>query len=158
MIDEIVSFNQHTLEHAERKISYFLTVTLKPKLYKYCSITQLELTNNIVFGLLYRCTDSFVVVAEHTKAGNIHYHAIICLKSDYQKIHLINSLKKRKELGFIHVDSNPVINPKDVSEYLTKDLYTNHQIFRKNSWKIHYKMCDCLYRELYDIDNSNKSN
>lgn len=109
--------------------STFMTITLKPKLYKYSSLTQLELTNNVVFGYLYACVDDFICVAEHTANGNIHYHAII-QASKSQKILLINKLKKERLLGFIKLEPDTIRNPLKCSEYITKDVVSNSKIFR----------------------------
>lgn len=106
----------------------FLTITLKPKLYKYSSITQLELTNNVLFNILYRHTIDFAVVSEHTQNANIHYHCVISFRDKHDTIALINFLKKSKDFGFIKLDKC-VHNIIRCAEYMTKDLYITARTF-----------------------------
>lgn len=115
--------------------SYFLTITLPPKLYKYSSITQLELTNRIVFGILHKYCKDYVCIAEHTGQGNIHYHAVVKYETKMQAIMLINSFKKNKAIGFIKHDGSTVKEPRKVAEYLTKEFITNYKILRSSGHK-----------------------
>lgn len=113
----------------DNKESYFATFTLKPKLYKYTSITQLELTNNELFSVLHQCSENFICVAEHTKAGNVHYHAIITFRDNLQRLFLCNRIKKQRLFGFMKLDAEPISNIQGVANYMTKDLYTTCKIF-----------------------------
>lgn len=109
--------------------SYFGTFTIKPKLYQYSSVTQLELTNNTLYALLHQTCNNFICVAEHTKAGNVHYHAILTFISDLHRIQLCNKIKKQRLFGFMKIDAEPISNIARVTEYITKDLYTTSKIF-----------------------------
>lgn len=108
--------------------SYFLTITLKPKLYKFTSVTQLELTNHDVYAILYRNSVDYIVVAEHTQAGNIHYHAVVAFSGKLQRIQLLNMFKKNRALGFVKLDPEPVSNKVATANYMTKELYENYRI------------------------------
>jgi hypothetical protein len=82
-------------------MTHFITITIKPKLYKYTSHTQFDLTWVHVHCVLMRAYES-IFVAEHTKQGNIHYHAMF--KGDNMAfMSIINGLKKDRMLGHIHV-------------------------------------------------------
>lgn len=130
--------------------SSFLTVTLKPKLYKYSSITQLEVTNHTLYGILYTTADDFLCVAEHTKQGNIHYHAIVNCSTKYSKILMLNKLKKAKEIGFIKFDDE-INSITKTAEYMVKDVIENKKIFQSvNGSKPRFIMSKELWRILFD--------
>lgn len=134
----------------EHPNSLFFTITLKPKLYKYSSITQLELTNMKLFHLIYSCCRHYIVVAEHTKQGNVHYHAIVDV-DDLSKMLLLNLLKKQKEFGFIKMDPNQIVHKKACAEYLCKSLRDNKKIFHASpNHKPMFVMTSYYYKSLYD--------
>jgi hypothetical protein len=130
---------------------YFLTVTLKPKLYKFSSVTQLELSNNILYNELYKNTLDYWVVSEHTGMCNVHYHSIVTFRDEACKIQLVNKLKKNKELGFIKLDSKPIQNMRACCEYMTKELYNTMKVFTSvNGHRPHYWMNGCVWRYIVD--------
>lgn len=102
---------------------YFITITLKPDLYKYSSITQYEMTVNAVKEILAKYNNYYVMVAEHTADANIHYHAMIVPRDRYANIALINKLKKGRLFGFIKQNSEPVIERQRTFNYLKKELF-----------------------------------
>lgn len=112
----------------DNKETYFITITIKPKFYKYTSVTQFELSNGEVVGIFNTLTKDYIVVPEHTKAGNIHYHAVVTFREDTQRISFINKLKKNSTLGFVKFDTNEIRNSLKVMEYMTKDLYETLKI------------------------------
>lgn len=129
----------------------FITVTLKPKVYKYSSITQLELTNNVLYQILYNCTDSFICVAEHTKQGNVHYHALVYFHTDSSFILLMNKLRKQKEFGFIHTNGNIIQSHKECAKYILKDIKNNDIVFSSaKGRKPYYLMTTALWYLLYN--------
>ena len=129
----------------------FLTITIKPKLYKYNSITQLEMVNSSLYKLLFKHTDKYVCVAEHTKQANIHFHAIVSFVDTSRKIGLINSLKNHKDIGFIKFDSE-ISNDIKCSEYMTKDLYENYKYFTSMKGKAPlYFMTNTIWDNLFNI-------
>lgn len=137
---------------ANYKQTGFLTVTLSPKLYKYSSVTQLELTNNILYKLLYKNTAHYTIVAEHTKQCNIHYHALVSFTdSGPQQIGLLNKLRSQKLFGFVKFDSSIGDNVK-ACNYLTKDIYDTIEVFKSvKPRNPQYYMTWNYYRNNYDI-------
>lgn len=130
----------------DNKETYFLTITLKPYLYKFGSITQFELTQLTVANLLYKATKDFIMVAEHTQSGNIHYHIVLAFSSSLQRILLVNTLKKNRMIGFIKLDPQPVREALKVMEYMTKDLYTTLKAVPFYlRWRIAYNLIDHKY-------------
>lgn len=126
--------------------AHFLTVTLKPKLYKFSSITQLELTNNDLFHILYGSTASYHCVSEHTSSGNVHYHILFDTINEYSAIMLINKLKKHRSFGFVKLDKD-IHDLVKVSEYMTKDLYNTAKIFTSvNGRKPYYYMTSTWWK------------
>lgn len=128
----------------------FLTVTLPPKYYKYSSITQLEITNNELYKILLTTCDSFICIAEHTQAGNVHYHALISHSNKYGTILTCNKLKKSRLFGFIKVNTE-INNKSKCAEYMIKDLKENDKIF--SSLPGHKPWCymtNELWRNLYE--------
>lgn len=83
-----------------RRLTHFITITLKPKLYKFSSITQFELSFPYVHHVLDQ--RDCIFVAEHTNQGNIHYHAMF-EGNGYGFVSTINQLKKCKSLGHVHI-------------------------------------------------------
>lgn len=113
-------------------ICYFFTITLRPKIFKYSSITQLELTLADIAKKLYRYTSHFVIVAELTKQGNVHYHAICSFSEAYRKNLMVDAFKKDKICGFIHTDGNVIEDMKRVADYITKDVYNTIRVIRQH--------------------------
>lgn len=107
----------------------FLTITLKPKIYKYSSITQLELTNYTVFEILQNTSDKYVCIAEHTQVGNVHYHALVYHQQSFQLVSTLNKLKKCKYIGFIQTNGKPIEEITKCSEYMVKSLEENKKLF-----------------------------
>lgn len=108
--------------------SMFLTVTLPPKLYKFSSVTQLEITNKILYSILNATTDDYFVLAEHTKQGNIHYHAMVTCSEKRRYVLLMNKLKTNRSFGFIKLID--IGNYNKCAEYMYKDVYDNDIIFK----------------------------
>lgn len=128
----------------------FLTITLQPKLYKFSSITQLEITNNDVYKILLTTCDDYICVAEHTEAGNVHYHALVSHNNKSGIILTANKLKKNRNLGFIKITTD-IKNKKKCAEYLLKSLRENDKIFSSNpGHKPWCYMSNVLWRQLYE--------
>lgn len=129
----------------------FITITLKPKLYKYSSITQLEITNHELYNILYCSTKDFIAVAEHTKQGNIHYHAIFSAQTNVSNILLMNKLKKNKNFGFIKFDGE-IKCKRSCAEYLYKDVYNTMHVCRSNKGGFpRYIMSRDMWRDLTEF-------
>lgn len=116
---------------------YFLTVTIKPKFYKYGSGTQFDITRPTMSQVLYNSRFA-LYVPEHTKQGNIHYHAIVKFKDEVNKIFILNSLKAKRDLGFIKLTPAP-IKDKDALKrsvtYMVKDLKSSARILHTTVYK-----------------------
>jgi len=127
------------VRHIPSEETYFLTITLPPKMHKYSSQTQYELT---AFDYL-RIIDNSVVqitVPELTKIGNIHYHTVIKFRDVNNKFTIINQLKKKRGLGFIHLKIDPIDTQDKLINslvYLNKDIITTtKQINRHSSQRV----------------------
>lgn len=106
--------------------TYFVTITLKPKIYKFLTVTQFDITRLHLVEQLSKHTDKFILVPEVTKLGNIHYHAII--HNSRGIVSFINAIKKqyKNNIGFMKVTPNPLDNKESLDrayEYLVKDLH-----------------------------------
>lgn len=129
----------------DNKESYFLTITLKPKLYQFTTVTQFELTHSDIVTMLDAACKDYVIVTEFTKSANIHYHALVTFTSPTHRISLINKLKKNRLLGFTKFDPQPIRSSIRVCDYMTKDLYVTLQCFPPNlRWKVAYNITDSL--------------
>lgn len=128
--------------------AHFLTVTLKPKLYRFSSITQLELTNHDLYQILYVTTSSYHCVAEHTSSGNVHYHILFDTINDYSAIMLINKLKKHRSFGFVKLDKE-IYDLLKCAEYMTKEIYNTSKIFTSvNGRRPYYYMTSQWWRAI----------
>lgn len=111
----------------------FVTVTLKPKLFKYQSLTQYELTKNEFTHLLQITTDKSVWVVELTKDGNVHYHFMALVHSKFHRFNMINKFKAKQIFGFIKV-SNSVESEDSlnrVAQYLTKEIEVTQRVLHR---------------------------
>ena len=115
--------------------SYFTTITLPPKLYKYSSITQYELTFHEINKILSQTTEHYLIMTELTSLGNIHYHCIVKCTDKPRLILLINTLKKKRGLiGYSHfkaIDGGH----ENVIKYLIKDVENTTKILHTCNYK-----------------------
>lgn len=110
--------------------TFFITVTLKPKLYKFTAHTQYQITTYDMDKCIYQ-SDDYILVPECTKDGNIHYHAIVSFRNALQRISFIDSVKKNKTLGFIKLTPKPLDNKESFDRaynYLLKDVHTTTKL------------------------------
>lgn len=110
--------------------SMFLTITLQPKLYKYSSVTQFELTHGLIEHIFEQTVDDFEMIPEHTGQGNIHYHAWFKFSRDPQKILAMNKLRRTRSLGFIKLTPDRILTDegiKKVHNYMNKDFDTTRK-------------------------------
>lgn len=78
---------------------YAITITLPPKLYKFQSITQYEMTKSHIDSICKLCYQS-LSVPELTKSGNIHYHLVVQGRDKINIIHVINKIRRNRMFGF----------------------------------------------------------
>lgn len=98
------TFNEYSqkLKFKLSELLVFVTITIKPKLYKYQSTTQYELTFPEIRTILHNTSDVIGNV-ELTNDGNIHYHAIVLFQSKLQRITFLNTAKRNRSLGFVKI-------------------------------------------------------
>lgn len=104
---------------------YFVTLTLKPKMYKYSSKTQFEITSGDVYDIINRSSVQFVCIPEHTAVGNVHYHAVVLFRDKSNVIMFNNKVKKIKSLGMTKITPTPIESLEQLNrscEYLFKEL------------------------------------
>jgi hypothetical protein len=107
--------------------SYFVTITLDPKLYKYTSLTQFEMTACEVHNIIDHASLDYGCVAELTDDANVHYHAWIDFRSYSHRIQFINRIKKCRILGFIKINKEPIENVVRVYDYMIKQYKITKQ-------------------------------
>lgn len=118
--ENIISKYRHNINHN----LLFLTVTLPPKMYKFQSITQFDLTINDLFRILNVYGDKYTGSVELTEVGNVHYHMIIKVGNSQDKINLINAFKRKRTFGFVKV-SPDITTPDSLNKsanYICKAL------------------------------------
>lgn len=123
--------------HIVHGLSFMVTITLKPKLYKYSSITQHDMTINVLKALLSNQASGYVLATELTLSGNVHYHAFVMTPCKYRRITLLNTIKKNRYFGFIKV-SNEVHDMSNVYAcltYMIKDVDTTKKILHNANYK-----------------------
>lgn len=107
---------------------FAFTVTLLPKLYK-CDATQQYDNTFVEIFLKIKCMSSanqFVIVAELTKAFNIHYHGTIVMKltKNCRKT-FADSFRGSKLFGFVNIKE--ITEPEIWHDYIIKDLTTTRE-------------------------------
>lgn len=102
---------------------YAFTLTLKPVMYKYTSEEQYDKTYLLAFKhVRSRCVD-LTMVAEHTKAFNIHYHGM--LKFPWQagcdpRKKFVDSFRNHPFIGFVNIKQ--IEDEPGWIDYIKKDL------------------------------------
>jgi len=135
-IDEELSYYFNTFIHNAEELM-FITLTLKPTLYKYQSITQYELTIPYVRSICQTFSNRFCITTEMTLQANIHYHILIHFDTSLKRIAFINKVRKCKFIGFYKISPEY----KDFQgvfrsiQYLTKDLDTTKKVL----WTTNYR-------------------
>lgn len=105
-------------------IDFFGTITLNPKMYRDEPEIQYDNTCLYVRDKLHQLTNDFTLVAELTKAYNIHYHLVIKFditnkNIDYRKeFHKL--FRNDRMIGFINLQ--PMANAPASQVYIKKDL------------------------------------
>lgn len=147
-ITEVEAFKALTYKNLYKDISQicFITITLKPSLYKYSSNTQLELTISHLKVILDRLGE-YVFVIELTNAGNIHYH-ILLKATKINRLCAFNRIKKNKLFGFM---SSKMINSdkhlRDEINYICKDINSTSKVL--NQGIVKYKILYSYFKKYY---------
>lgn len=79
---------------------HFVTFTLKPIIYDLNCRTQIRKTIPHILKTLNNVSNKWIIVAELTKANNIHYHAMVKYKDEeISEFQLVDQLKDNKYIG-----------------------------------------------------------
>lgn len=110
---------------------YFITITLKPIMYKTPDKLQYLVHIKLLSELLQDY--EYLIIPEHTKSYNIHFHGIIRSRMDlnnYKKkpfdfyVHKI--FRNHKTIGFIKVE--PINDFNKCMLYILKDIEKTYEI------------------------------
>lgn len=102
--------------------SMFVTVTVSPKLYKYSSTTQFEMTCHELECLLKSQSSAFQCVPELTWNGNVHYHAWVKFDNKDRIITFVNKVKRlHHKFGFTKINNDVIIERERVANYMLKE-------------------------------------
>jgi len=108
--------------------SPFLTVTLNPTWYSRKAADQFKQSKDMLKNILKKFSDEFLMIAELTKQGNVHYHGWIKYRTDHETIdiHLLDTLKV---LGLSHMKKIDKIegSQKKTLEYMFKNWDATRQ-------------------------------
>lgn len=126
----------HPVEYVNTLKWLFITITLKPKLYKYSSVTQFELTRLDVESIFLSSNVKADFSVELTEQGNVHYHAVICSPDKFKAIHAINKFKRNRAFGHIHI--KPIGSQQEYERainYIQKDIEGTKKILHTSNFK-----------------------
>lgn len=115
------------------------TITLKPTCFNHPSgmgrnaKSQLMISQEKINNMISSVSDDYIMVAELTKNGNIHYHAIINFnKLEYGKELFVDAGKNSKIVGFTAItEANDENHFKKFKEYILKDYEKTSNIINK---------------------------
>lgn len=105
---------------------YAFTLTLKPTMYKYTSEEQYDKTYLNAFKHVKSRAMQVTMVAEHTKAFNIHYHGIVTfpIRADRPTKNLrkvfVDSFRNHPFIGFVNIKE--VTHEPEWVSYISKEL------------------------------------
>lgn len=142
---------------------YSLTLTLKPELYKLPVRRQVRATFELIKELLEIYCSRFVLVAELTRAVNVHFHCLVQFSSlmEFAQEKFLDALKYSKSLG------NPYLNPNEIVDvtsfvraynYITKEYIKTFKVIndcRKTLVEImHHHFYGSICEQLKKTENS----
>lgn len=139
------TYNDITVKDIERELYSsmsddlcFITITLKPRLYKFLSTTQYEMTVNEIEHIYKTMTEKTVYSTELTVDGNIHYHSITKFRDKCFRINFINKMKKNRLFGYIKITDAPIKYADQLersAQYLLKDVLATERILHTRNYK-----------------------
>jgi len=112
---------------AQKSVIYSFTITLKPNLFKEVAEEQYDRTYLVLTKELLSLSSEVTLVAELTRAANVHYHGMIrfnTTKIDLRK-YFIDHFRKSKYFGFVCIKQ--IDNLQGWQDYIKKDLKTTKQ-------------------------------
>jgi len=134
--------------------AYFMTVSLKPDLYKWCARKQLKLTFDKLSRYIKIYSNKFLMVAELTKKNNIHYHIIIHFNDIlYADTLLMETLKTSNEFGNTMINEKVITETQRTFEYCVKDINKTYTIVNKVKYG---KPGYTLLYDVYTVHNVEK--
>lgn len=103
----------------------FITITLNPSWYSRKACDQFKQSKDMVKQILKKFSNEFFLIAELTKAGNVHYHGWIRYINNHDtvRLHIQDTLKV---IGLSHL-KNINGTPEKILEYMTKQLTATQQ-------------------------------
>lgn len=125
-------------------VDYAFTLTLRPKLFSKEPEMQYEDTYQVVIKRFEMLATKYTIVAELTKAYNIHYHGIVQFnlsdRKDCQK-EFYKAFRNDVLIGFVNI--RQIDNMGKWTEYIRKDVYrTTNVIHRRSIIKDMYEIFD----------------
>ena len=123
-----------TFSHPQLKT---ITITFKEKLYKHDSgmgrnaKEQFKLAYNTIIRDL---AGNYVIVAELTKQGNIHFHGLLYTHDEYGTDIIKDDMKRHKLFGLPQIDTpNNTLHLETFKKYMMKDYEKTLTIINKNT-------------------------
>jgi len=110
--------------------SYFLTITLDPKIYKRTISEQFITVRDFIKNILKQYSDNFWLVAELTEQSNVHFHGFISFAQSHYKHHIIDALK-RFPLGMSKINNSVIVEKRRTVEYMYKEYPHTTQFINK---------------------------
>lgn len=123
---------------SKENIMVMVTITLNPKMYKYKSFTQYEISINEVRRLCDTLSYRYVFVPELTAQGNIHYHVLARFHTRLQEITFVNKTKSKSPIFGFSKLSKPCSELSEVNRclhYMFKDLELSRKILTHGQYK-----------------------
>jgi len=108
-----------------KKGDLFMTITLKPDMYKMRARRQYNRTIQSVKDILNVFCERYILIPELTEACNVHYHAIVSFKPQelvqFAKDKFIDVIRIHRVLGNTKINKMPVIDVKRTVDYMLKE-------------------------------------
>lgn len=135
-------------------MDYSLTITLRPKCYTQEPEKQYDNTYEYVSRKIRSLTQTYTLIAEVTKAYNVHYHSILRISPNQYKDNLKQiyaCFRNDNLIGYIKCDQT--INYNKWVEYLQKDIiHTMNALNRRPIIYDQYDIFDESQRASYGIN------
>lgn len=127
------------------EVSYFMTQTLRPTLYKLKVSQQHEKIFKEIKYAVRRYSKYAMVVPELTKKCNMHYHMIVKFEDDLFKIQFVDHMRK---IGFY--DLQILKNEQKCMNYMMKDVHNTREILSsaENEIPFIYKASSILVEQM----------
>lgn len=127
---------QRYFDYDQNMCSLLMTITLKPKMYKFNSITQFELTRLVIQDILESSCIKYMSIAELTVQGNVHYHVVVKSQDKMTVCHVINRLKRERKFGHMHFSQIKCkASHERACNYLLKDLQQTKKVLHTQNFK-----------------------